>query len=153
MCTLKTTATNNNMPGTAANKLKRIDHNDDTAAPPPPQRSHKSHTQLRVSSASHSTVDVRFCVRPFQIFSNSDNHNYEPRHSALSTAAAARSADKPPAIIGAGNSDASWLSKLLVRKIEPTKESHSRMLGDKEVIYALHTHNVRPSFNVEYIAN
>jgi len=36
-----------------------------------------------------------------------------------------------------------WLSKLLVRKIEPTKESHSRMLSDKEVIYELQTHNVR----------
>lgn len=40
-----------------------------------------------------------------------------------------------------------------MRKIEPTKESHSRMLGDKEVIYALHTHNVRPSANEEYVAN
>ncbi|PSN30013.1 Protein NipSnap, partial [Blattella germanica] len=36
-----------------------------------------------------------------------------------------------------------WFSKLLVRRIEPTKESHSRLLSDKEVIYELQTHNVR----------
>lgn len=47
----------------------------------------------------------------------------------------------------------SWLSKLLVRKIEPTKESHSRMLSDKEVIYALQTHNYRPDSRDKYIAN
>lgn len=47
----------------------------------------------------------------------------------------------------------SWFSKLLVRKIEPTKESHSRMLSDKEIIYALHTHNVRPDSMVEYLTN
>ncbi|XP_008560243.1 protein NipSnap [Microplitis demolitor] len=46
-----------------------------------------------------------------------------------------------------------WLSKLGVRKIEPTKESHSRMLSDKEVIYALHTHNVRPDSIDKYLAN
>lgn len=46
-----------------------------------------------------------------------------------------------------------WLSKLLVRKIEPTKESHSRMLSDKEVIYALHTHNIRPDSIDKYLAN
>lgn len=40
-----------------------------------------------------------------------------------------------------------------MRKIEPTKESHSRMLSDKETIYALHTHNVRPDANEQYIAN
>lgn len=49
--------------------------------------------------------------------------------------------------------DDSWLSKLLVRKIEPTKESHSRMLGDKEVIYALHTHNVRSDSKAQYLEN
>ncbi|CAD7086866.1 unnamed protein product [Hermetia illucens] len=52
------------------------------------------------------------------------------------------------------NRDAdSWLSKLLVRKIEPTKESHSRMLSDKEIIYALHTHNVRPDSIEKYLIN
>lgn len=50
-------------------------------------------------------------------------------------------------------SEASWLSKLLVRKIEPTKEAHSRMLSDKEVIYALHTHNVRPDSMPKYLDN
>lgn len=49
--------------------------------------------------------------------------------------------------------DDSWLSKLLVRKIEPTKESHSRMLSDKEVIYALQTHNVRPDSKAQYLEN
>lgn len=49
--------------------------------------------------------------------------------------------------------DQSWFSKLLVRKIEPTKESHSRMLSDKEIIYALHTHNVHPGSMPEYLEN
>jgi len=51
------------------------------------------------------------------------------------------------------NAEDSWLSKLLVRKIEPTKESHSRMLSDKEIIYALHTHNVRSDSVANYLAN
>ncbi|XP_037092965.1 protein NipSnap-like isoform X2 [Pollicipes pollicipes] len=46
-----------------------------------------------------------------------------------------------------------WLSKLLVRKIEPTKESHSRMLSDKEVIYELQTHNVRCGEMDNYLNN
>lgn len=46
-----------------------------------------------------------------------------------------------------------WFSKLLVRKIEPTKEPHSRMLSDKDVIYELHTHNIRPDSNAEYLGN
>ncbi|XP_011303762.1 protein NipSnap isoform X1 [Fopius arisanus] len=46
-----------------------------------------------------------------------------------------------------------WLSKLGVRRMEPTKESHSRMLSDKEVIYALHTHNIRPDSYDKYIKN
>lgn len=51
------------------------------------------------------------------------------------------------------DTDSSWFSKLWVRKIEPSKESHSRMLSDKEIIYALHTHNVRPGDMPEYLAN
>lgn len=47
----------------------------------------------------------------------------------------------------------SWLSKLLVRRIEPTKESHSRMLSDKEVVYGLHTHNIRPDSVDKYLDN
>lgn len=46
-----------------------------------------------------------------------------------------------------------WLSKIFVRKIEPTKESHSRMLSDKEVIYALQTHNYRPDSKNPYLNN
>ncbi|KAF3422759.1 hypothetical protein E2986_05867 [Frieseomelitta varia] len=46
-----------------------------------------------------------------------------------------------------------WINKLFVRKIEPTKESHSRMLSDKGVIYALHTHNIRPDSTDKYLAN
>ncbi|CAK9810427.1 Protein NipSnap [Anthophora quadrimaculata] len=46
-----------------------------------------------------------------------------------------------------------WINKLFVRKIEPTKESHSRMLSDKGVIYALHTHNIRPDSIDKYLAN
>ncbi|XP_017770690.1 PREDICTED: protein NipSnap [Nicrophorus vespilloides] len=46
-----------------------------------------------------------------------------------------------------------WLSKLLVRKIEPTKESHSRMLSDKDIVYGLQTHNFRPDSRHKYIKN
>lgn len=46
-----------------------------------------------------------------------------------------------------------WLKKVFVRKIEPTKESHSRVLSDKEVIYELHTHNVRPDSLGQYLQN
>uniref|UniRef100_A0A6P7G0D4 Protein NipSnap-like n=1 Tax=Diabrotica virgifera virgifera TaxID=50390 RepID=A0A6P7G0D4_DIAVI len=46
-----------------------------------------------------------------------------------------------------------WLSKIFVRKIEPTKESHSRMLSDKEIIYSLQTHNYRPDSKVAYLQN
>uniref|UniRef100_A0A0P4WH42 NIPSNAP domain-containing protein n=1 Tax=Scylla olivacea TaxID=85551 RepID=A0A0P4WH42_SCYOL len=46
-----------------------------------------------------------------------------------------------------------WFNKLLVRKIEPTKESHSRMLSDKEVIYELQTHNIKPGTSQEYLKN
>ncbi|XP_073948335.1 protein nipsnap [Choristoneura fumiferana] len=51
------------------------------------------------------------------------------------------------------NAEDGWLSKLLVRKIEPTKESHSRMLSDKEIVYALHTHNIRPDSVDKYLKN
>lgn len=51
------------------------------------------------------------------------------------------------------NADDGWFSKLLVRRIEPTKESHSRMLSDKEIVYALHTHNIRPDSVDKYLQN
>lgn len=51
------------------------------------------------------------------------------------------------------NAEDGWLSKLLVRRIEPTKESHSRMLSDKEIVYALHTHNIRPDSTDKYLKN
>uniref|UniRef100_T1J6G8 NIPSNAP domain-containing protein n=1 Tax=Strigamia maritima TaxID=126957 RepID=T1J6G8_STRMM len=46
-----------------------------------------------------------------------------------------------------------WFTKLLVPKKEPFKESHSRMLSDKETIYQLQTHNVKPDSMAEYIKN
>lgn len=51
------------------------------------------------------------------------------------------------------DSHESWFSKLLVRRIEPTKESHSRLLSDKEVIYELQTHNMRPDSVDNYLKN
>lgn len=43
------------------------------------------------------------------------------------------------------NSSDGWLSKLLhVRKIEPGKDSHSRLLSDTEVVYELQIHDVKP---------
>ncbi|CAG0915332.1 unnamed protein product [Notodromas monacha] len=49
------------------------------------------------------------------------------------------------------NDDDGWLSKLLVRKIDTGKGSHSRLLSDKESIYELTTHNVKPSRMDDYI--
>jgi len=46
-----------------------------------------------------------------------------------------------------------WFSKLLVRRIEPTKEPHSRMLSDKDIIYELQTHNMRPDARQKYLNN
>jgi len=46
-----------------------------------------------------------------------------------------------------------FLSKLFVRKIEPTKESHSTMLSDKEVIYELQTHDIKPANLDQYLDN
>lgn len=51
------------------------------------------------------------------------------------------------------DSNEGWLSKLLVRRIEPTKESHSRLLSDKEIIYELQTHNVRADSSEKYLEN
>ncbi|XP_015438752.1 PREDICTED: protein NipSnap [Dufourea novaeangliae] len=39
------------------------------------------------------------------------------------------------------------------KKSDPTKEPHSRMLSDKGVIYALHTHNIRPDSTDNYLTN
>ncbi|XP_031836527.1 protein nipsnap [Nomia melanderi] len=39
------------------------------------------------------------------------------------------------------------------QKSDPTKEPHSRMLSDKGVIYALHTHNMRPDSIDNYLTN
>lgn len=52
-----------------------------------------------------------------------------------------------------GSNNDAWLSKIFVRKIEPTKESHSRMLSDKEIIYSLQTHNYRPDSKKPYLTN
>ncbi|KAK9753083.1 nipsnap [Popillia japonica] len=46
-----------------------------------------------------------------------------------------------------------WLSKIFVRKIEPTKESHSRMLSDKEIVYSLQTHLFRADSKQAYLNN
>lgn len=46
-----------------------------------------------------------------------------------------------------------WFSKVFVRKIEPTKESHSRLLSDKDVIYELQTHNIRADMMDKYLSN
>lgn len=46
-----------------------------------------------------------------------------------------------------------WLSKKLqsVGRLEASKESHSRMLSDKEIIFELHTHNIRPDSGDKYL--
>lgn len=55
-----------------------------------------------------------------------------------------------------GQSSESWLNKLMSRKISPneaSKESHSAMLSDKEIIYSLATHNVRADSVPQYLEN
>lgn len=51
----------------------------------------------------------------------------------------------------------SWFSKisnsLMVRKIEPSKDSHSRLLTDSQAIYEMQIHNVRPGSMQEYLGN
>jgi len=49
--------------------------------------------------------------------------------------------------------ESNWFSKAFVRKIEPTKESHSRLLSDKEVVFELQTHNVRADQMDKYVSN
>lgn len=52
-----------------------------------------------------------------------------------------------------GSDKEGWLSKLQsVGRIEATKESHSRMLSDKEIIFELHTHNIRPDSGDKYLS-
>ncbi|CAG2115550.1 unnamed protein product, partial [Medioppia subpectinata] len=51
-----------------------------------------------------------------------------------------------------------WLSKLLmVRKIDPGRESHSRLLSDTEIVYEmqnlLRTHDVKPKSSELYLNN
>lgn len=53
----------------------------------------------------------------------------------------------------ASDSRDNWFSKVFVRKIEPTKESHSRLLSDKDVIYELQTHNIRADMMDKYLSN
>ncbi|KAG8180722.1 hypothetical protein JTE90_004681 [Oedothorax gibbosus] len=52
------------------------------------------------------------------------------------------------------NGGEGWFSKLLmVRKIEPGHDSHSKLLSASEIIYEMQTHNVKPA-NVEpYLKN
>jgi hypothetical protein len=67
---------------------------------------------------------------------------------ALTTTSVQLSSDEKPS--------KSWLNKLLSRKItksEASKEAHSSMLSDKEVVYALHTHNVRADSVDKYLKN
>ncbi|XP_063219236.1 protein NipSnap [Bacillus rossius redtenbacheri] len=79
------------------------------------------------------------------VWANMRNVNYKCQFSSLTRLLSTSSPAK--------DSNESWLSKLLVRRIEPTKESHSRLLSDKEIIYELQTHNVRPDCLKEYIKN
>ncbi|XP_064460162.1 protein NipSnap-like [Ornithodoros turicata] len=51
----------------------------------------------------------------------------------------------------AGTSEG-WLNKLLhVRKIEPGKDSHSRLLSDTETVYELQIHDVKPEAVEPYL--
>jgi len=75
------------------------------------------------------------------------------RVPALSSALKQFSAQRNVSTSVCLNQKDGWFNKLLVRKIEPTKESHSRMLSDKEVIYELQTHNLKPGSSEAYLKN
>lgn len=54
------------------------------------------------------------------------------------------------------NGDQGWFSKisnsLMVRKIEPSKDSHSRLLtADSQAIYELQIHDVKPGNMDQYL--
>jgi len=71
--------------------------------------------------------------------------------SGLSSSSLVRCLSTTP--IANGEAKDNWFSKVFVRKIEPTKESHSRLLSDKEIIYELQTHNIRADCYDQYLSN
>ncbi|RWS26639.1 protein NipSnap-like protein [Leptotrombidium deliense] len=52
-----------------------------------------------------------------------------------------------------GCAESGWLQKLLVRKIEPGTEPHSRLLSDSDFVYELQIHDVKPGLVDEYLKN
>ncbi|GIY85990.1 protein NipSnap [Caerostris extrusa] len=55
-------------------------------------------------------------------------------------------------ILNGNSGGEGWLSKLLhVRKIEPTKDSHSKLLSDTERVYELQIHDVKPDCIEAYL--
>ncbi|XP_071945923.1 protein NipSnap homolog 2-like isoform X2 [Antedon mediterranea] len=51
-----------------------------------------------------------------------------------------------------GSPKEGWLSKLLhVKRVEPATESHSRALANKQVVYEMQVHNIKPDRMGDYI--
>ncbi|RWS08851.1 protein NipSnap-like protein, partial [Dinothrombium tinctorium] len=44
-----------------------------------------------------------------------------------------------------------WFSKLMVRRIEPGKEPHSRLLSESDIVYELQIHDVKPGRVDDYL--
>lgn len=107
-----------------------------------------------LSIALSARFSVRCCTYPLLF-----GERYAS--SGSSTPAAAPLADdrKPPASQGTkelplkedDSRRDSWLSKLLVRRIETGKESHASMLTDKETVFELQMHQVKPEFMETYL--
>ena len=59
--------------------------------------------------------------------------------------------------VAKSSSEQSWFSKLsnslMVRKIEPSKDSHSRLLTDSQAIYELQLHDVKPGSMESYLGS
>ncbi|CAL1283720.1 unnamed protein product [Larinioides sclopetarius] len=65
---------------------------------------------------------------------------------------ATRTLSTTSVVNGTSGGGEGWLSKLLhVRKIEPTKDSHSKLLSDTERIYELQIHDVKPDCIEAYL--
>eukprot|EP00914_Ancora_sagittata_P013142 GHVO01025604.1.p1 GENE.GHVO01025604.1~~GHVO01025604.1.p1 ORF type:complete len:294 (-),score=12.04 GHVO01025604.1:256-1137(-) len=64
----------------------------------------------------------------------------------------AKSSDEPPSDSASDEQKESWFSRLMpVRKIDPGTESHSSLLADKDTVYELQIHSVKPEFMEKYL--
>ncbi|CAD5112386.1 DgyrCDS1607 [Dimorphilus gyrociliatus] len=88
-----------------------------------------------------SNHSLRNCIRLFGVSS-----------SNLYKSLGQRSFSQKQEGIPAASDNLGWFKKLLpIRSIDPGKESHSVLLAEKEIVYELQFHQVKPEFMVEYL--